>query len=96
VSQAANSQPNEGAKNSAVKTTGRKRLRHLLPELRAQVPGLFDRCPAERVAEQFGVPKFDVLEDVVRDLRQRLRKPPASESIRPAHSTLQVVSRRSA
>lgn len=61
-------------------TAKRKRISHLMPELRAQVPGLFDRCAADQVAEQFGVPVRDVLEESLRDLRrQMLRKGPSSE-----------------
>ena len=75
----------------------RKRIAHLMPELRAQVPGLFDRCAAEQVAEQFGVPVRDVIEESLRDLRRHvLRKGPTSETRPVGSSYLRVVGGRKA
>jgi hypothetical protein len=45
-------QSSENTQKSVVK---RKRIRHLIPELRCRVPDMFDPMSAERVAEQLGV-----------------------------------------
>jgi len=57
----------------------RKRIAQIMPQLRRQIPGMFDDgMPAERIAEQFSVPKTEVLEDLIRDTRAVIRKPPQS------------------
>lgn len=69
------------------KPVGRSRgICRLMPEVRETIPGLFDKIPAEYVAEQFQVPRYDVLEEMIRDTRRRLGIGP-----RPA---LSVVRRR--
>ena len=55
------------------KSGGRARtIARLIPEVRESIPGLFDRMPAERVAEQFPVSKLEVIEEVLRHTRREL------------------------
>ena len=57
----------------ARKSGGRsKTIARLIPEVRESIPGLFDRMPAERVAEQFPVSKLEVIEEVLRHTRREL------------------------
>lgn len=62
----------------------RKRVRNLMPELRRQIPTLFDLTLGDydRVAEDLGVPRADVLAVVLLDTR---RKQPgtAPAAVRP-------------
>jgi hypothetical protein len=82
------------------KTTGRKRrISQILPQLRQQIPMLFDHgMPAERLAEQFDISKAEILEDMIRDTRGMLsRRGPGSARVMSAGASLQVVAgRRSA
>jgi hypothetical protein len=72
-------QSDENVKKTSVK---RKRVYHLLPEVRKQVPVMFDCTGREDyVAEKFGIPVGDVVAEAVRDLRRQLRRPPASEGL---------------
>lgn len=66
--------------NTAKSPVKRKRIRHLLPELRHQVPDMFDRMDEEQVAEQFGIPVRDVIAEALRDMRRQLlgRSPQAA------------------
>ena len=81
-------QDEANTKKTSVK---RKRVYHLLPELRRQIPEMFDRMREDDVAEQFGVPKIDVIAEAVRDLRRALRRPPA-----PARLVVAARERRAA
>lgn len=59
--------------NTAKSTVKRKRIYHLIPELRERVPGMYDRMRADDVAEQFGIPVRDVLDEAIRDLRRTVK-----------------------
>lgn len=81
------------------KSTGRKRrISQILPQLRQQIPTLFDYgMPAERIAEQFDISKTEILEEMVRDTRGLLmRKGPGSARSMGAAIGLQVVGGRRA
>lgn len=51
----------------------RKRVRNLMPELRRQIPALFDITLGDydRVAEDLGIPRSDVLAVVLHDTRRK-------------------------
>ena len=69
LSQPVAAQPTEVKRKSG----GRARsISRLIPEVRQSIPQLFDRMPAERVAEQFEIPKSDVLEEILRHTRREL------------------------
>jgi biotin operon repressor len=52
--------------------TRRKRLSQLMPELRRRIPALFDLgCSAERIGDDLGTSRADVLEELISDLRRK-------------------------
>jgi biotin operon repressor len=49
-----------------------------MPELRRRIPALFDLgCSAERIGDDLGTSRADVLEELISDMR---RKPPQRAS----------------
>lgn len=63
----------------------RKRVRNLMPELRRQIPALFDITGGDydRVAEDLGVPRADVLAVVLHDTRRKQPGTAPSVGARP-------------
>jgi hypothetical protein len=53
---------------------GKKRVYHLMPELRRRIPGLFDVSGGQydRIAEDFGIRPLDVIAETLRDTRRQL------------------------
>jgi hypothetical protein len=65
--------PDTAEKKRANPVHKRKRVRNLMPELRRQIPALFDITGGDydRVAEDLGVPRADVLAVVLHDTRRK-------------------------
>lgn len=68
----------EGIERKRKVSMRRKRVRHLMPELRQRIPVLFDlsKGNAEKVAAELGVPSTDVLAEVLYVTRKGPGKAP--------------------
>lgn len=64
-----------GAKGSrSPRRSKRKRVHQVIPQVREQIPGLFDRVrDDEDLARTFGVSRLDLISEVLRDTRRMLR-----------------------
>lgn len=94
-------QPNEAGPQlveTKQKKKGRnKRISQILPQLRNQIPALFDRgIPAERLAEDFDLNKTEILEHLIRDTRNVFLRGPGAVRVMAAGASLRVVAGRAA
>lgn len=67
-------QSTENKRKNPVHATKRKRVRNLLPKLMREIPALFDLLQGDydRVAEDCGVQRADVLAVVLLDTRRKM------------------------
>lgn len=84
-----NAKPDVCLKENTPITGGkRRRISQLHPELRREIPALFDRgMAAERIGEQFALPTLQIIEEVVRDMRMSRRPMALAGNVIPMRRT---------